>query len=401
MDAARRLRHALGAWRRLARRAPSIGRFAGIAPASGPFRCWLAEVEDAVAIASGADRLLRVPARDRREHPGWSALVDLVADAGVLATLAPYGRIPSDFAARARRLALERLAVSVRKLRALPEAPARDGRGPEVGPVLVERRLTIVESGRDPAFERRVSSALALLDRAWPSGASMVRARTWRVVPVTAWATVSYSSARQPGVVYINVNSAPLLRLAEDLVHETTHARVHELEALRPLVAARARESSAGDEPRFYSPWRREWRPLRGLVHAACTFTAGALFFERMLAASEPGASCIVASPARRRWLARRLLEERASVTIALSILRRAGRSGLLTRSGRRVVDAAAREHRGLGAAASSRLVWLRTTRAGRTELAKVDRLLAALERQPVRWDWEDERGLTGASGRS
>jgi hypothetical protein len=73
-----------------------------------------------------------------------------------------------------------------------------------------------------------------------PEGAAMVRRRTWRVVPVTAWATVSYSSARQPGIVYIDVASTPLVRLAEDLIHETIHARVHEIEALRPLVTAAA-----------------------------------------------------------------------------------------------------------------------------------------------------------------
>ena len=221
----------------------------------------------------------------------------------------------------------------------------------------------------------------------------MVRARTWRVVPVTAWATVSYSSARQPGIVYIDVKSAPLLRLAEDLVHETTHARVHEIEALAPLVAASARESSEGTEPRFYSPWRREWRPLRGLVHAVCTFTAGAMFFERMLMASEGNEHAVTAGPSRRRWLARRLLEERASVAASLPVLRGAARHGMLTRAGRRVVGAATREHLRLGRAASGRRAWLAATRAGRIELAAVEQLVASLRRQPVRWVWQDGHG--------
>jgi hypothetical protein len=390
MDAARRLRRALEVWSRHARRAPSIERFAGISPASGPFRCWLAEVEDSLAIAAGAARLLRTAPRRRRTHPGWPALIDLVADAGVLARLAPAGRIPDGFATRARREAARRLGASARALASLTGVPAVMPRDPEVGKVLVERGLSIVEGGRDPGFERRVGSALALLDAAWPAGASMVRARTWKVVPVTAWATVSYSSARQPGVVYINVNSAPRLRLAEDLIHETTHARVHELEAILPLVAGRARETSSGVEPRFYSPWRREWRPLRGLVHAVCTFTAGAMFFERMLAASEGRAAVIGAAPARRLWLARRLLEERASVAMALVLLSGAARRGLLTRSGRRLVEAAAREHRGLREAATRRRRWLARTAAGRVELGRLDRLVASLERRPVRWDWTD-----------
>ena len=32
----------------------------------------------------------------------------------------------------------------------------------------------------------------------------------------------------------------------------------------------------------FYSPWRRSLRPLRGILHAAFTFTMGAMLFERL-----------------------------------------------------------------------------------------------------------------------
>ena len=92
------------------------------------------------------------------------------------------------------------------------------------------------------------------------------------------------NAARKPGIAYVNVNSSPIVRLAEDLVHETAHMRLHEIEAVHDLLVPAA---LAEDGPRFYSPWRREWRPLRGLLHACCTFTTGALFFERMLAAAD------------------------------------------------------------------------------------------------------------------
>jgi hypothetical protein len=32
----------------------------------------------------------------------------------------------------------------------------------------------------------------------------------------------------------------------------------------------------------FYSPWRRSLRPVRGILHAAFTFTMGAMLFERL-----------------------------------------------------------------------------------------------------------------------
>jgi len=144
-----------------------------------------------------------------------------------------------------------------------------------------------------------------------------------------------------------------------------------------PLVASRAAEL------RFYSPWRREWRPLRGLVHAVCTFTAGAMYFEALLD------SGVTLAPARRRWLARRLLEERASVSMVLPALRQARRRGWLTAAGRRVVAAAAREHRALGRAAARRRAWLASTAAGRAELRALDRLVTRLGALPERWSWD------------
>lgn len=392
-DAAGRLRRALRRWRRHAPSPPEVSRFAGIPAASGPFRCWLADVEDALEIASLA---ARARAGRRGSVAARARLIERVADAGVLARLAPQGRVPRDFAARALREARRQLTARRRELADLTSRPLRWRGDPEVGELLIERGLAIVPGGKAPQFERRVTEAMSLLQTAWPEGAAMVRERTWRVVPVTAWATVSYSSSRQPGVAYINVNSAPRVRLAEDLVHETTHVRVHEIEALDPLVASRARASSDGTEPRFYSPWRREWRPLRGLVHAVCTFTAGAMFFETMLAASERGGR-IALRPARRRWLARRLLEERASVAMSLGLLRGADRKGLLTSAGRRVVRAAAREHLALARAAGQRAAWLRTTPAGRRELAKLERLAASLRRRPLRWGWRSDEGREGA----
>ena len=353
-DAARRLTRALAVWRRIDPAAPARGCFAGMEPASGRFRCWLAEVEDALAIA-----------RERRR----GRLIDLVADAGFLAQAAPRGRIPRDFARRAHREALRSLRASAA------------GLGQEPGPfgrLLEERGTRTVERARVPRFEARAGRAMALLEAAWPDAASLVRARVWRIVPVAAEGTVSYSGAREPGIAYIHVTSAPDVRMAEDLVHESTHMRLHEIEALHPLVAR-----AALDVPRFYSPWRREWRPLRGLVHAACTFTVGAMYFDRMLAS----AARLPAS--RRRWLARRLLEERASVAIALRALRSAASRGLLTVAGRRVLAAAVREHAGLAVSSRERERWLGGTAAGRRELARVASLVSRLKGRPVRWSWK------------
>ena len=342
----------------------------------GPIACWRNELAS----------LRRLIAETRRAaspgSAGWSRLVERVADEGILAELAPDGRIPRGFPARVRRHA-ERRSRALRRRGPLEHA----GGSPQIGELLVERGVEVIAAGPDPGFARRVAKALAILDAHFPEAGSFVRARTWRVVPVSEWATVSYSSAQEPGVAYINVKSAPLLRLAEDLLHESVHMRMHEIESGHDLVAA------TGRGERFYSPWRREWRPLRGLLHAALTFTAGALFFDRMR--SGPWTA------SRRRWLARRLLEESESVATTLAVLEGAARRGLLTTHGRRLLRDAASAHHALAGATRRARRDLSRTAPGRRELARVGRLVASLRRQPVRWSWSGDASVREtASGR-
>jgi hypothetical protein len=346
-DAARRLRRALSRW---PLRAPSIRDRRTLA--SGSVRTWLASVEDALETRDLARR-----ARDRR--PGsaaWTALLDRVADLGALASLAPSGALPRDFPRRAEARAsreLKRLSRTLRGALRVGEADVRD-------PGAKVRHLVREQGGGVPAraartFSARVPRALDLLDAAWREAHRMVLGRTHAIVPIDDPGVVSYSSAREPGIAYVNVRSSPLVRLAEDLLHEATHMRVHEIESLHPLVT--------GGDARFYSPWRREWRPLRGILHGACTFTVGAAFFERMLRASEGRSRGIRFSSARTAWLSRRFLEEMESTRVALATLGSAAARRLLTPEGRAVVRAVAR--------ARARL--LPSCRKRRRQLARLD----------------------------
>lgn len=423
-----RLGRALSRWARVrpGTAASRARRFLGSLPAeaaaSGPVRCFVSEVEEVLALAETS-----------RGGP-LSRLVDLVADAGVLADLAPDGSIPRRFRRGVRAYAdarLQRLAEEA-PLLAFPwlapagrpretrvsfasdtdlgrpanelEVPAAGVRferkrggalvlrradafpvvttGPSTGAVLRTKGSRVEVGNRDPGFDTRVARALDLLERVWPDAAEEVRVLAWRVVPVTDRATVSYSSLRRPGILYIHVRSAPLLRLAEDLLHETVHVRVHTIETLRPLVVPRGPD---GEEPRYWSPWRLERRPVRGLVHGACTFTAGAEYFERALRAVE--ARSLPVSPARRLWLARRLLEECASVTIALRALRRAAEEGLLTPAGREVVEAVRKRRAVLARSAGVRRKNLEATAKGRAHLRHLSEWTNAMKRRPLRWN--------------
>ena len=258
---------------------------------------------------------------------------------------------------------------------------------PVASPVLsCARSLTVLP--RDPGFASRVEVALSLLQRAWPAAAALVLSRTRIVVPMVEPGMVSFSSARRPGASWINIRSRPAVRLAEDLLHEAVHMRLHDLEEVAPLVRSRQGAGRDGEEPVFYSPWRREWRPLRGILHACCTFVAGALLFEALLAASEGASPCVRLPEARRDWLARRLAEELGDVAHGLRSLGVARESGLLAPAGARLARAVATQRRCLLPAARRRRRILATSARGRAELRCLREHEADVAGRTVRWRW-------------
>ena len=81
---------------------------------------------------------------------------------------------------------------------------------------------------------------------------------------------VSYSDPSLPLSAFV---SCPLAserdrveRLAENVVHEALHLQLSLVERVQPLVI-----DGPDDEPVF-SPWKDEWRTVRGLVHAVYVF---------------------------------------------------------------------------------------------------------------------------------
>ena len=81
---------------------------------------------------------------------------------------------------------------------------------------------------------------------------------------------VSYSDPSLPLSIFV---SCPLPaernrveRLAENVVHEALHLQLSLVECIQPLVI-----DGPDDEPVF-SPWKDEWRTVRGLVHAVYVF---------------------------------------------------------------------------------------------------------------------------------
>jgi HEXXH motif-containing protein len=127
----------------------------------------------------------------------------------------------------------------------------------------------------------RIARAWETISQAWPEGHGALEQLTSRIIPLKAKGVVSFSYRHRPGLSFVNCFDRDDLDLIDDLVHENSHHHLNLL--LRKHVLYR------GDDNQqiFYSPWRKTLRPLRGILHAAFTFTMGALLFERLSAWAE------------------------------------------------------------------------------------------------------------------
>lgn len=147
-----------------------------------------------------------------------------------------------------------------------------------VGPTLVygKDRQPKTVAATSAGQVKRINRAWTIIQEAWPEGHEVLALLTSRIVPLKAKGVVSFSYRHRPGLSFINCFDRDNLDLVDDLIHENSHHHLNLL--LRKYVMYQ------GDRNQqvFYSPWRRSLRPFRGILHAAFTFTMGAMLFERL-----------------------------------------------------------------------------------------------------------------------
>lgn len=147
-----------------------------------------------------------------------------------------------------------------------------------VGPTLVygkdRQPRTVASTSADQV--QRIKQAWTVVQEAWPEGHEVLALLTTRIIPLKAKGVVSFSYRHRPGLSFINCFDRDNLDLIDDVIHENSHHHLNLL--LRKQILY------YGDRNQqiFYSPWRRSLRPLRGILHAAFTFTMGAMLFERL-----------------------------------------------------------------------------------------------------------------------
>jgi HEXXH motif-containing protein len=211
-----------------------------------------------------------------------------------------------------------------------------------LAPVVHSRPRRLLVGRDDPRAGPRLARALGLLQMAWPEAFREILRRTWMVVPIREPGTVSYSLASRPGISYINVFGKSLLDLADDLLHETAHHLLHDLQEVENLLP---RGEETEEVQAFDSPWRRAKRPLHGLLHGCFTFLFRAELFRRVLRLARARPRVLAPYLGGHRtggrglaWVRRELRRENAMIRQALGDLEGAARAGLLMPAGRRLI---------------------------------------------------------------
>ena len=197
------------------------------------------------------------------------------------------------------------------------------------------RCLRVTREAR--GLTRLLARALRIVLVAWPEAHREIERRTFMVVPIREPGTVSYSMAARPGISFINVFGKSRLDLADDLLHETAHHRLHDLQETADLLRP---GPETLEVQAFDSPWRGARRPLHGLLHGAYTFLYRAELFRRVLrvAREHPRTLASELGSASRAFVRKELRREKRMIASALRDLQAAARSGLLAPAGRQLL---------------------------------------------------------------
>jgi HEXXH motif-containing protein len=143
---------------------------------------------------------------------------------------------------------------------------------PDVVRYCSEHGLELADNATADLGARRIEAALRTVIKPFPSLWSAVSELVWRchvLLPPDDYHDVSFSDPDIPFSVFV---SAPIpddrnsvLRVAENLIHETMHLQLTLLESVLPLVDTASSWS-------MYSPWKQQKRLTQGILHGLYVF---------------------------------------------------------------------------------------------------------------------------------
>jgi len=160
----------------------------------------------------------------------------------------------------------------------------------------------------------------------------IIKVGTQFIYPHTEKGIVSYSTQTAPGFSHLNFLERDRLDQLDDLLHENGHHYLNSILEQHELIIE-------DDEKIFFSPWRKQLRPIRGIFHAQLTFFwAYYLYFELYrLMISDKGSSLFTEEE--KIKITHRLLEESLLIELGFKELDKAEAKEKTTEEGTQLIE--------------------------------------------------------------
>ena len=139
-----------------------------------------------------------------------------------------------------------------------------------------------VDLGYQAAHRQDVEDALAAVERFHPESFAEMRESLHVVAlkPLLAGGFTNLTHSDLPGAFIAGV-VANRWELADTFIHEMAHSRLFALEDCGTFFDEAACDPVADE--RYYSPWRDDPRPLRGVLHGVYVYVPVCVFWQRLL----------------------------------------------------------------------------------------------------------------------
>lgn len=149
---------------------------------------------------------------------------------------------------------------------------------------------TVVEAGMtyQGQYVTLVKDGLALIEQYHPQTLEQLHyfMQVLALKPIDVGTFTNLTSSDFSGALICSVIENPY-RLADNFIHEFHHNRLFLIEQNNPLLLDSVEDAQANNL--YYSPWRFDLRPLRGIFHAIYVYTPVAQFWLNVYRANPTG----------------------------------------------------------------------------------------------------------------
>jgi len=176
-----------------------------------------------------------------------------------------------------------------------------EGISTEVAEYCKGRHLKLASDSRAKATRALLARAISTITQSQPLLGKAVAELVWSCHIVLAEDDdydISYTDPIIPFSIFVSVperqDQQSMLRVAENVIHETMHLQLTLFEGLCPLIDIR-------NDRLMYSPWKQSERPAQGVLHGLYVFTVLRWFWQNF--------AKDVVDPAEEKFACRRVVE--------------------------------------------------------------------------------------------